>query len=115
MDSFVKKFCEISKKYNLLEITLIFIVSLFLFFIFYAKQGVYLVDVGRETYIPWQMLEGKLLYKDLYNVYGPLGYQINALIFLIFGVIAGIKNAIHYMKKAGITLEDIRDDKEKKQ
>ena len=100
MDSFVKKFCEISKKYNLLEITLIFIVSLFLFFIFYAKQGVYLVDVGRETYIPWQMLEGKLLYKDLYNVYGPLGYQINALIFLIFGIklnslyIAGFLNSL---------------------
>lgn len=53
---------------------------------FYGKQDAYLVDVGREAYIPWQMLKGQLLYKDIFNVYGPLGYQINAILYAIFGI-----------------------------
>lgn len=61
-------------------------VSLLLFGIFYGKQDQYLVDVGREAYIPWQMLKGELLYKDIFNVYGPLGYQINAIAYSLFGV-----------------------------
>ncbi len=74
----------------------------------------------------------KSIYKQLFNastvgmalVSGMLvGYFLDKwlgtspwllFIFLIFGVIAGIKNAIHYMKKAGITLENIRDDKNEK-
>ncbi|MBE7705485.1 MAG: hypothetical protein E7Z90_06740 [Cyanobacteria bacterium SIG29] len=31
------------------------------------------------------MLNSEALYKDIFNVYAPLGYQINALIALIFG------------------------------
>ncbi len=51
---------------------------------------------------------------------GAMGYFLDKwldtspfllFIFLIFGIIAGIKNAIHYMKKAGITLENIKEDK----
>ena len=79
----------------------------------------------------------KSVYKQLFNastvgmalvsgmlVGGAIGYFLDKwlgtspwllFIFLIFGFIAGVKNAIHYMKKAGIPLEDIRDDKEKKQ
>lgn len=80
------KFKEISKKYCLKELLFIFAISAFLFFLFYGKQDVYLVDVGREAYIPWQMLKGQLLYKDIFNVYGPLGYQINAILYYIFGI-----------------------------
>ena len=69
----------------------------------------------------------KSVYKQLFVsgmlVGGAIGYFLDKwlgtspwllFIFLIFGVIAGIKNAIHYMKKAGITLENIRDDKKEK-
>ena len=78
----------------------------------------------------------KSVYKQLFNastvgmalvsgmlVGGAIGYFLDKwlgtspwllFIFLIFGVIAGIKNAINYMKKAGITLENIRDDKKEK-
>lgn len=80
------KFKEISEKYYLKELLFIFAISAFLFFLFYGKQDVYLVDVGREAYIPWQMLKGQLLYKDIFNVYGPLGYQINAILYYIFGI-----------------------------
>ena len=65
---------------------LIFTVCLVLFVLYFGKQGAYMVDVGREAYIPWQMLQGKLLYKDIYNVYGPLGYQINTVAYALFGV-----------------------------
>lgn len=44
-----------------------------------------LIDFGREVYYPEQMLEGKVLYKDLFNIYGPLAYQINVVLYKIFG------------------------------
>lgn len=80
------KFKEFSEKYCLKELLFIFAINAFLFFLFYGKQDVYLVDVGREAYIPWQMLKGQLLYKDIFNVYGALGYQINAILYYIFGI-----------------------------
>ena len=52
---------------------------------FYLKQGLMLIDTGREFYIPQQMLEGNVLYKDIYNIYGALSYQINAVLMAIFG------------------------------
>lgn len=82
----MEKFIEFTKKYYIKEILLILAASFFMFFLFYGKYDSYLVDVGREAYIPWQMLKGKLLYKDIFNVYGPLGYQINAIAFALFGV-----------------------------
>ena len=52
---------------------------------FYLKQGLLLIDTGREFYLPQQMLEGNVLYNDLYNMYGTLSYQINAILFGVFG------------------------------
>ena len=31
------------------------------------------------------MLNGKVLYKDLFNIYGPFSYLFNALLYKIFG------------------------------
>ena len=73
------------KKYNLVDLFLIFCFISILFVLSYGKVGSFLVDVGREAYLPWQMNAGEVLYRDLFNVYGPLGYQINALLFKIFG------------------------------
>ncbi len=44
-----------------------------------------LIDYGREVYYPQEILNGKVLYKDLFNIYGPLSYQINAILYKIFG------------------------------
>ncbi len=82
----MEKFINFAKKYCIAELFLIFAVSAFLFFLFYGKQDVYLVDVSREAYLPWQVLKGQVLYKDIFNVYGPLGYQINAMLYFLFGV-----------------------------
>ena len=54
--------------------------------VFFLHQGFLLIDTGREFYIPQQMLNGEVLYKDIFNIYGPLSYQINAILFAIFGV-----------------------------
>lgn len=44
------------------------------------------VDFGRELYVPWQMLEGRALYRDLAYLNGPLSPSLNAALFGLFGV-----------------------------
>lgn len=43
------------------------------------------VDFGRELYIPWQLSEGAVLYRDVDDFYGPLSQYFNAGIFAVFG------------------------------
>jgi len=45
-----------------------------------------LVDFGRELYVPWQLTQGKVLYRDIESVFGPLSPYINALWMRLFGV-----------------------------
>ncbi len=67
---------------------------------FFLHQGLLLIDTGREFYIPQQMLQGKVLYKDIFNIYGPLSYQFNAILLSLFGqkintlYFAGIINSL---------------------
>ncbi len=82
----------------------IILLLLLIFFLilpfFFLHQGLLLIDTGREFYIPAQILNGKILYKDILNQYGALSYQINAMLFLIFGqkintlYFAGIFNSL---------------------
>ena len=44
-----------------------------------------LIDFGRELYVPWRMVEGDVLYRDLAYFNGPLSPIINALWFSLFG------------------------------
>ncbi len=43
------------------------------------------VDFGRELYIPWQITQGQVLYRDIAFFYGPLSPYLNALLFKVFG------------------------------
>lgn len=52
----------------------------------YAHHGHFLIDSGREAYYPTQVLLGKILYKDIFDIYGPFSYMFNALLFKFFGV-----------------------------
>jgi len=45
-----------------------------------------LIDFGRELYIPWQLSQGKVLYRDIAHFNGPLSQYLNALWFRLFGV-----------------------------
>lgn len=76
-------------KFNKNDIWALSIIAV-IFFIFAAIYGNHyinlLIDVGREVYYPELVLKGKLLYKDLFNLFGPLSYQLNAFIYYIFGI-----------------------------
>ena len=52
----------------------------------FAHHGSLLVDCGREAYYSTQVLQGKVLYKDIFNIYGPFSYMFNAFLFKIFGI-----------------------------
>lgn len=73
-------------KFDILALSIISII----YFISLFKYGEYftniIIDTGRELYYPELMLKGKLLYKDLFNLFGPLGYQINCLWYRLFGI-----------------------------
>ncbi|MBL4702180.1 MAG: hypothetical protein JKX85_13080 [Phycisphaeraceae bacterium] len=45
-----------------------------------------LIDFGRELYTPWQLTQGKVLYRDLMLFNGPLSQYFNAMLFTLFGV-----------------------------
>lgn len=67
------------------EISFNFLILL-VFIIFYGRFGDVNVDSFREAYIPTQMLVGKTLYKDIFTIYSPLAYFINAFLYMIFGI-----------------------------
>ncbi len=69
----------------MLSIASVFVVGVFMFHISWLKAPDILVDFGRELYVPWQLSEGKLLYKDLVYWNGPVSPYLNALIFSLFG------------------------------
>lgn len=64
----------------------LFLFSLVGILLTYAHHGNLLIDNGREAYYPTQVLLGKILYKDIFNVYGPFSYMLNALLFKLFGI-----------------------------
>lgn len=51
-----------------------------------AHHGYLIIDCGREAYYPAQILAGKVLYRDIFNIYGPFSYMFNAVLFKIFGI-----------------------------
>jgi hypothetical protein len=44
-----------------------------------------LIDFGRELYIPSQINQGQVLYKDLAHLFGPFSSYFNAFLFKVFG------------------------------
>jgi ADP-heptose:LPS heptosyltransferase len=52
----------------------------------WGHWGDFQVDSGRELYVPAEILKGKLLFRDLWYMYGPLAPYLKALLFRIFGV-----------------------------
>lgn len=52
----------------------------------WLKWGDLIVDVGREMYVPLELSSGKLLYRDIFYLYGPFSPYFNAILFKILGV-----------------------------
>lgn len=74
------------QKTDFKNIFLLWIILTFFIILTYAHHGSILIDNGREAYYPAQILLGKVLYKDIFNIYGPFAYQFNAILFKIFGI-----------------------------
>ena len=72
-----------------------------------------IVDFGRELYLPWQITQGGVLYRDMDANYGPLSHYFNALVFWLFGpgfmhlvavnlvIYAGILVLLYYILRVG--------------
>ena len=45
----------------------------------WGKWGHIIYDCFREAVVPQALLDGKVLYRDITNLYPPLAYQFNAL------------------------------------
>lgn len=67
-----------------LLILLIWLVIVLVYIFTYGKYGNLYIDCGREAYIPWQILKGKVLYKDIFNIYAPGAYIFNAVLYKLF-------------------------------
>ncbi len=76
------------KKYfgDLKYVLPLYILLLITFTLTWAHQGHIIIDSGREIYYPERILNGSILYKDLFNIYGPFSYLYNALLFKVFSV-----------------------------
>lgn len=73
---------------NKKDIIALFILVLGFVFSFAFIGRVYgdlFMDCGREAYLPQLILQGKVLFKDIFGMYNPLAYQINAVLYLMFG------------------------------
>ncbi|MBS1786383.1 MAG: glycosyltransferase family 39 protein [Acidobacteria bacterium] len=44
-----------------------------------------IADSGREMDLPWRLLQGEWLYRDVHHIYPPLAPYFNALLYRIFG------------------------------
>jgi len=52
----------------------------------WGHWGDFQIDNRRELYVPSEILKGKLLFRDLWYMYGPLAPYLKALLFRFFGV-----------------------------
>ena len=76
---------------------------LLIFTVFYGHFGNIMVDSFREAYIPKQMINGQVLYKDIFCVYPPLAYLINSVLMLIFGAKLSVLYFVGLILTFGIT------------
>ncbi len=67
---------------------------LFMASISWFKWPDLLIDFGPQVYIPWQVSEGKILYKDVLYLYGPFSVYLHSFLFKIFG--PGVSVVIYF-------------------
>ena len=92
---------EIFNKYKHFCLPVILgIVYVFFIVATWGKWGHVVSDSFREAIIPQALLEGKVFYSDITNLYSPLAYWLNASLFAVFGsslnvlYFAGIVNSL---------------------
>jgi hypothetical protein len=68
-----------------LPLTLILATTLSLTYWLWSRTGEIILDFGNELYTAWQLSQGKVLYRDVACLYGPLSPTLNAAVMRIFG------------------------------
>jgi hypothetical protein len=63
-----------------------------------------LIDFGRELYVPWQLTQGKVLYRDIAYLDGPLSPYLNALWFTLLPVSLRTLEAVNLCIAAAVSL-----------
>jgi hypothetical protein len=58
----------------------------FRFYTTWASWGDLSIDSGHEMYVPVVLSQGKMLYRDIWYMHGPLAPYFNSMLFRIFGV-----------------------------
>jgi hypothetical protein len=80
---------KIPVKWNLITLgALLFLVLLWAGAVHatWAHWGNLTIDSGHEMYVPAELAQGKLLYRDVWFMYGPLAPYFNSLLFRLFGM-----------------------------
>jgi hypothetical protein len=52
----------------------------------WGHWGDFQIDCGREIYVPTAILQGKVLYREIWYPYGPLAPYVQAALFRILGI-----------------------------
>jgi hypothetical protein len=56
------------------------------FYTTWATWGSLTIDCGREMYVPAVLAQGKMLYRDVWYMYGPVAPYLNSFLYRIFGI-----------------------------
>ena len=69
-------------------IAALLLVSLWAFEVYstWANWGNITIDCGREAYVAAMLAQGKVLYKDVWYLYGPVAPYFNSFLFRLLGV-----------------------------
>ena len=82
----MNKLTDYIKKHPIIDIVLI-TVSIIVGSILLGNHSILpTVDIGRELFLPEQILKGAVPYKDITLIYFPFAYYINAFVYKILGV-----------------------------
>ncbi len=81
---------NLSKMWNAHKADIIALSVITFIFLFFSSINIQrpsgvIYDIGREAIIPQLILEGKILYKEIFAMYNPLSYQINAVLYYFLG------------------------------
>ena len=92
---------KIIKKRDLILLSLIVIVGAFFF-----SNHIYSIigDVGREVYYPKLILDNQVLFKDIFNIFGPFAYLFNAILYKIFGANLSVLVFVGYFTALSVVL-----------
>jgi len=72
------------------------VIAALLFAESYQKWGHPIIDLGRDLYLPWQILEGRALYRELLYNYGP------TVPYMFAGITAVLGDALWVFETVGL-------------